>query len=71
MTNEENERANGPDRAFADWLGDVDRILESKIGLGSEDLPDWNWREAYDEESEPEDAVEDYISGFPEFEVTE
>ncbi len=59
--NPDNERSFGPDREFEDWLADVDKILTERVGLPSGDLVDWNWRDAYDGGSEPEDAASDYI----------
>jgi hypothetical protein len=34
---------------FAEWLIRVDRIVQDQTGLGAEDLPDWNYREAYEQ----------------------
>lgn len=46
---------------FSEWLNEVDRHLEARLGLGHRYLPDYFWRDMYDDEVDPEDAVADYI----------
>lgn len=46
------------DESFQDWYARVDRLVMSKLGVGVNDLADWNSRDAYDDVLEPEDCLE-------------
>lgn len=46
------------DLAYSEWLGEVDKWLWSKYGIPShDDLPDYGWRDWFDDEVEPFDAA--------------
>jgi len=34
---------------FSQWMRDVDKAISLLVGLISDDLPDWCYRDAYDE----------------------
>jgi hypothetical protein len=42
---------------FEDWKREVDREVERRIGLSSDDLPDYCYRDAYDAGDAPEDVA--------------
>lgn len=46
---------------FENWKRIVDRRLEKVIGLSSDFLTDWHWRDAYDEGMTPNEAVAQFI----------
>lgn len=46
------------DESFQQWYARVDRLVMSKLGLGINDLADWDSRSAYDDGLEPEDCLE-------------
>jgi hypothetical protein len=46
---------------FEQWMKKVDRLLENVLGIGSSDMRDRLWRDAYDDESTPEQAIEDLV----------
>jgi len=46
------------DESFQEWYGRVDQLVMSKLGLGVDDLADWNSRDAYNDGLEPEDCLE-------------
>jgi hypothetical protein len=52
----------GGDRGYAAWLLVADRICIRRIGLSIFDLSDWMWRDAYDGDQPPADAVRDAIN---------
>lgn len=33
---------------FAEWMNEVDRIVEALVGLSWSDLEDFGWRDAFD-----------------------
>ena len=41
------------DETFTAWLGRVDDALEDTCGLTSEDLPDYLYRDAYEDGESP------------------
>jgi len=43
------EYGGADEKDFIDWLVAADRIVEKRTGVGILDLPDWNWRDAYDD----------------------
>lgn len=51
----------GGDTAFAAWLQLVDDCIMDQLGVGVFDLTDYMWRDAYDDERSPADAVDDFI----------
>ena len=44
---------------FGQWMKEVDAILTEHIGLSSMDLRDRMWRDAFDDETSPLDAIVD------------
>ncbi len=56
------------DREFAVWLYEVDRVIRTRTeGFGHRDLPDFGWREAYNDDLSPTDAAADAIAHWEEF----
>ncbi|NED69869.1 hypothetical protein G3I15_54020 [Streptomyces sp. SID10244] len=53
--------ANG-DRQFAVWMLLVDRKVRNYTGHAVTDLPDWGWRDAYDDDLSPHDAFADALA---------
>ena len=51
------------DGAFDQWMKVVDSLICDELGVGVNDLPDYLWRDAYDDGIAPQDAAEDYIDG--------
>lgn len=50
------------DRYFAVWLAFVDRGIARHLGgLSHRDMPDWTWRDAYDSDAAPAEAVSDAL----------
>jgi hypothetical protein len=47
----------GGDLRFAVWLWTVDRVLLAAVGLGSSDLEDWTYRDAFDDGVRPGEAA--------------
>ncbi len=45
-------------KSYELWLAECDRLITEEFGLGMDDFADWNWRDAWVDESEPSDAVE-------------
>ena len=45
---------------FENWMKLVDVCMEKVFGLSSMDMPDWNWRDAFDDGLTPEEAVGSY-----------
>ncbi len=43
---------------FDQWYARVNQLVLSKLGIGVDDLADWNSRSAYDDGLEPEDCLE-------------
>jgi hypothetical protein len=51
---------------FNQWMKEVDKILVANLGIGSSDMRDRNWRDAYDDESSPQTAIEDLVGSMDE-----
>ena len=47
---------------FKEWMKRVDEILFDHIGFTSEDLRDRCWRDEYDGEATPREAIEELIA---------
>ncbi|MAU84636.1 MAG: hypothetical protein CME34_22775 [Gordonia sp.] len=52
----------GDDRHFAVWMLLVDRKARNYSGHAVTDLPDWAWRDAYDDDLSPHDAFSDALA---------
>ena len=50
------------DRHFAVWMLLVDRKARNYSGHAVTDLPDWAWRDAYDDDLSPHDAFSDALA---------
>ena len=51
--------------AFIHWLCQLDAIVEKEIGMSIDDLPDWQFADAFEDGMDPEDAAAlflDYIA---------
>ena len=46
------------EETFGEWMNKVNRIVVSAIGVGVNDLPDATWRDYYDDELSPQEAIE-------------
>lgn len=49
---------------FENWMEKVDNILELTIGLASDELPDYLYRDAHDQGRTPLQAVNDCLHPF-------
>lgn len=47
---------------FEEWMAEVNRLMVGKCGMGSEDLPDWNYRDAYNDGLTPNQAANQAIN---------
>lgn len=47
--------------SYEQWMSEVDRVLETEIGLTQADLPDWLSRDAYEAEMTPEQAAHECL----------
>jgi hypothetical protein len=55
------------DRSFAVWMLGVDRALRATTGFNHSDLPDWSWRNAYDDDLTPVNAAADALQFWHEY----
>lgn len=46
---------------FSAWMRAVDREVERLSGMGIADLPDWHFRDAFDEDVPPEAAAAEVL----------
>lgn len=44
--------------AFWEWYKTCDQIVSRKLGVGVEDLPDAPWRDYYEDDLTPHQAIE-------------
>jgi hypothetical protein len=47
-----------PDYTFDEWINVVDALCVGRYGISTNDLPDMNYREMYDSEYSPDDAID-------------
>lgn len=45
--------------SFEQWMKEVDQTLVDNIGFSSEDLRDRRWRDAFDDDAPPLEAIVD------------
>jgi hypothetical protein len=50
------------DMRFALWLALTNRRIVRACGFGLLDLPDWSWRDAYDDGSSPRAAAAGFLT---------
>lgn len=55
------ENVGADDQPFLDWMVECDLIVDRKLGVSLSDLEDWRWRDAYDDQYTPGDAVTEAI----------
>lgn len=49
------------EKTFEQWMEEVNVALVSMCGMGSEDLPDWNYWDAWDDGISPKSAAADVL----------
>ena len=49
---------------FQIFMAAVNRLLTARIGMRASDLEDYCWRDAYNDATTPEDAVEDFLQEY-------
>ena len=42
---------------FDNWMKEVNKIVESKVIVGTDDLPDWHWMDSFEDGDTPKEAV--------------
>ena len=47
---------------FDEWMREVDRQLEADCGCGHADLPDFNWRDYFDDGISATATVGDFLA---------
>ncbi len=47
---------------FENWKAEVNQILENRVGVGCDDLPDFNYADAYDSGQTPKEVGEAVIA---------
>lgn len=47
---------------FAAWLRKVDQFVGATLGVGIHDLPDYCWRDLFDDGLDPVEAAEDFVA---------
>lgn len=58
MIETQTEQAAFEEAAFRAWMRRVDAALEARCGLGSDDLADYAYRDAYDDGAAPTDTAD-------------
>jgi hypothetical protein len=51
------ESAPDPDHEFHVWMAHVNQLAIARLGVSAEDLPDQLWRDMFDDEVSPSDAL--------------
>ena len=46
---------------FEEYKAECDDVLIGMLGVGTDDLTDWAWRDAYDDELPPTEAVREAL----------
>lgn len=54
---------------FEVWMKEVNKVVESKVMLSTDDLPDWTWMDSYEDGATPKEAVIEFFEdeGMEEF----
>jgi hypothetical protein len=50
------------DEKFQAWMREVDAAMEAEVGMGHADLPDWNYRDAFDDGMDAADAADEALA---------
>ena len=48
--------------SFASWMKDIDNLLTAQIGLGVDDLADYDFSGAFEDEVDPEEVADNMIA---------
>ncbi len=48
-------------KGFTAWMREVNFIIENKTGLSYNDLPDWDYVSAFEDEISPKDAASEAL----------
>lgn len=48
---------------FSEWMTIANERVYNEIGIGISELPDWNWRDAYDDGRSVKSAVKEFLKG--------
>jgi hypothetical protein len=46
---------------FEEYMAECDRVLIGMLGVATDDLADWSWRDAYNDEMPPAEAVRESL----------
>lgn len=46
---------------FETWMKQVNKIVESKVIVSTDDLPDWHWADAFMDGATPKEAVAEFF----------
>lgn len=50
------------DTTFANYMRDIDNLITAKSGLGVNDLADYNYRDAFNDEVDPEEVADEILA---------
>lgn len=62
MTNDTYINDGDEDLDFQVWMDDMDEILDDACGFTHLDLPDWNYRDAFDAGRTPADCLDEILA---------
>jgi len=48
--------------SFNAWMKEVDKLCTKIVGFSVHDLEDYRWRDSYEDELEPSEALFDFLS---------
>ena len=60
----EEEQKAFEERAFAEWMKKVDDAFDAKLEVTSADLPDFRYRDMFDEGAAPSEAVTAWLEEY-------
>ena len=46
---------------FQEWMKEVDKLLGNSVGMTSDELPDYLYRDAFDDDLEPDEVYGDVL----------
>lgn len=46
---------------FERWMVRVDKCLTNRVGMASNDMEDFTWRDYYDDDNSPAEAINDFM----------
>ena len=53
--------------SFEEWMREIDSCLEALCGLGHMDLPDYMYRDAFDDSLDPAEVAQDVMDNCIDF----